>query len=194
MNNWVCNVCGYISNEKEKPNTCPVCKANNKFIKNNKKTKIDVSNKYANNMKYNFKEIEYEITSAAYFQSELKKIVEKSCPINNRYISEEYFENDTTVWKFDPCKVKNVRFEIDKKNKHDPNAIKIIAGSGMLNMTTIGYIPQDENIRFKELLDKKKIYNINLIIYGGEKKIITKKGTINDKINFKVILKILIKK
>lgn len=195
MEKWSCKICGYIAMANETPNICPICKTKGKFKKiDGEMLQSYTSNTLTNSKKWEFEEIEYHITSATYFQKEIEKLVDKISPINNRYLTEQFSETNMVVWKYDQCKIKNVRFEKDPKNKHDPNAIKIIAGTKMLDMTQIGYIPQSENAKFKSLLDKKRIYNINLIIYGGEKKIIAKNNTINEKEDYKVILRILIKK
>lgn len=139
-------------------------------------------------------EIELDINSASYYQDAIEKLISKIMPINNRFILETFFENNMVVWKFNPCLVKNVKFEKDPKNEHDPNAIKIIAGSSMIDMVLIGYIPQDINEKFAWLIDNKKIYNINLTIIGGPKKIISKNNTVLDDNLYKVKLKVIVKK
>lgn len=140
-------------------------------------------------------EIEYYICSSAYYQKELEKLVKKIMPVNNRYIIETFDEAKLVVWEHNPCYIKHVRFEKDTKNEHDPNAIKIIAGSNSIDMAKIGYIPMEENEKFKKWLDANKVYNTNLIVYGGNKKVISKNGgTMLVQENYKVVLRALIKK
>lgn len=139
-------------------------------------------------------EVEYDIYSATYLQDEISKYVEKAGVINNRYITEEYDKNSNLVYKYNPIDIKNYRFEKDPKNQHDKNAIKIIASSG-LTVCCIGYIPQESNVKFAKLMKENKIYNVNLSIVGGPRKIISKnEDVVNDDMRFYVRLKILFRK
>lgn len=69
-----------------------------------------------------------------------------------------------------------------------------MAGTRVIDLKLVGYIPQEENKKFKKLVDENKIYNMNLIIKGGEKKVITKNDVQSSKDSYKVILKVIIKK
>lgn len=139
------------------------------------------------------KEIEYDIASAFYFQKDIEKVVSKLLPINNRYIMESFDDKSFVVWKYNPCKIKNVKFEKEPKNKHDKNAIKIMVGISSIDYRMIGYIPKEENVKFAKLLDEKKIYNVNLTILGGERKTITENCVVNGEDSYKVILRVIIK-
>ncbi|MBM6879350.1 hypothetical protein H6A09_01530 [[Clostridium] spiroforme] len=115
-------------------------------------------------------EIDYEISSAAYFQNEISKLVEKSGVIQNDYIFEKFSSSKFQIYKYRPIYFKKFFFDKDPKNKHDKNAIKIIASAGMTSLQ-IGFIPADSNIQFSKLKKEGKIYNVNLYITGGPKKI-----------------------
>lgn len=140
--------------------------------------------------------IEYElyIHSASHYQENLDKLVKKIMPINNRFIMETFNEQNMVVWKYNPCYVKHIKFEKDPKNEYDKNAIKILGGSTLIDMALIGYIPMENNVIFSNWMDANKIFNTNLVITGGEKKIIAKNNVMNDFPNYSVVLKVLIKK
>lgn len=145
--------------------------------------------------KEELKEVEMQIYSASHYQKEIENVISRVMSINNRYIMETYLKDDTNiVWKYDTCHIKKVLFENEPKNKYDPHAIKILVGDGALVPTTIGYIPQEDNKKIKKWIDNKQIYNINLKIYGGDKKYISKDNVMHDKTNYKVTLNVLIKK
>lgn len=163
----------------------------NKLANKAKETLKDV---LAEPTKNELMEIEYYISSASYYQNQIENVVSTLQPINNRYIMETFSKNNTTIWKYDPCKIKDVKFEKEPNNEHDNNAIKIIVKTGLIGNVLIGYIPQEDNIQFKEWLNSGKIYNINLTIYGGENKTILENSVMEDKTNYKVTLKILVKK
>ena len=142
--------------------------------------------------KDDLKEVELNIYSASYYQPEIEKLVSKIMPINNRYIMETPSTRNMMVWKYDPCMVKHVKFEKDPKNEHDPNAIKIMAGSNLLDMVLIGYVPREDNKKFKKWMDEGKIYNVNLVIVGGDNKAVAENCTIKDSTNYKVTLRLLV--
>lgn len=139
-------------------------------------------------------EVEYIIYSAAYFQEEIEKYMSKVMPTNNRYILETYNSEKSVVWKHEVCNVSNYRFDKEPKNANDKNAIKIVALPGAISTFTLGYIPKEDNIEFGKLIDNKKVYNVNIIVCGGERKIISKSDVMLDKVQYKVILKVLIRK
>lgn len=144
--------------------------------------------------KDDLKEIEFDgLYSTAYFQDSIEKVISKIMPINNRYIMET-LDNNMVVWKYNPCIVKHVKFEKDPKNEHDSNAIKIMAGSSLIDMNLIGYIPKDKNKSFAKLMDQGKIYNINLTITGGPRKVIAANDTACFDEQYKVNLKVIVKK
>lgn len=132
---------------------------------------------------------DYEIDSAAYFQKDIEKLVSNSMPINHDYIMEKFPTGTTVVWKYDTCVVKKVLFIKEPKNPHDKNAIKIQGG-----MYPVGYIPADKNVHFKKFMDDKKIYSSYLIISGGDKKRKSKPTASLERINFRVTLRVLVKK
>lgn len=138
-------------------------------------------------------EIEYDITSSSYFQNEIEKLMEKGGVINNRYITEKYNEKNMLVYKYQPLYFKRYLFDKDPKNPHDKNAIKIIAFAGMTSLQ-IGFIPSDKNVQFSKLKKEGKIYNVNLWISGGPKKVIAKNDVTNIDDRYHVHLKILFRK
>ncbi len=132
---------------------------------------------------------DYEIDSAAFFQKDIEKVFSNSMPINHDYIMEKFQTGKNIVWKYDTCILKKVSFVKEPKNPHDKNAIKIQVG-----IYPVGYIPANKNVRFKKFMDDKKIYSSYLVISGGDKKRKSKPTALLERIDFKVTLKVLVKK
>lgn len=96
--------------------------------------------------KNDLEEVEFYISSASYCQEDIEKLVKKLQPINNRYIMEDPQENNMVVYKYGVCNVRDVVFLKEPKNKHDKNAIKIMASYGTFGTYFVGYIPQENNV------------------------------------------------
>lgn len=131
---------------------------------------------------------EMELTSASYFQDDIKKFMQKVAPIDMDYFAEN-FGNHNILYKYDVYKTCDFTFLEDNKNKHDPNAMYIYS-----RMHNLSYVPQTYSKRIREWNSNHKIYNPTIIISGGPCKILNDNGMISiEEYQFKILLKFLVK-
>ena len=131
---------------------------------------------------------ELDMTSAAYYQDDLKKLVEKIVPIDNDYFADN-FKNCQTLYKYGIFETCELNFFEDKKNDHDPNAVSV-----NWRLRQIGYVPMTHSAQFREWLKKRKIYNPSIVIYDGPIKILRDDNLVTvEEHPFKITLKFFVK-
>ena len=68
---------------------------------------------------------------------------------------------------------KPVKLQEEPQNSHDKNAIAVIVAGEL-----VGYISREDNLRVKEILNKREVKSISSFIGGGEYKILDESGDV----------------
>lgn len=61
-----------------------------------------------------------------------------------------------------------LQFISDPDNKYDKNAVKVVAKTSENELSTIGFIPKDLNIKYLRLLEKYEVDSVIAIFNGGK--------------------------